>query len=334
MRARYLFVGAVAGLGVTLWLSAVTPSVGLTELASGATTVVQAVAVVATVLVAMLAVVTGTLIASDWQTEAQSRLEWAQLGSTLAELSLPVAPRSMDDIDRNYLPAADDETLRSIFSAHRFLRPEPAAGMAPPVARSARRPEHARPFPTRVACEAAHASRSDGGSDAGARLKAGTQATTAASKATRPAENLTIVVREAARGSCAVSDARVRLVVNGGWAWSTSDWAGTGPAAPSRAAEVDVLTNGGYVRAPKSPDIAETNSVTHTPPSCRGPPSLEPRRSARRAATSAGDPVVLDDLGRPVPVGSAEVNVIEMYLGDVLDEVLAPSNTRSEPDRS
>jgi hypothetical protein len=37
---------------------------------------------------------------------------------------------------------------------------------------------------------------------------------------------------------------------------------------------------------------------------------------------SGGDPVVRDDLGEPIPVTAAEVDVIETYLGPLLDELL------------
>jgi hypothetical protein len=37
---------------------------------------------------------------------------------------------------------------------------------------------------------------------------------------------------------------------------------------------------------------------------------------------SGGDPVVRDNLGEPIPVTSAEVDVIETYLGRLLDDLL------------
>jgi hypothetical protein len=50
--------------------------------------------------------------------------------------------------------------------------------------------------------------------------------------------------------------------------------------------------------------------------------------------SSNGDPVVLDNLGQPVPVCAAELNVIETYLGDVLEELLASSKASSESKRT
>jgi hypothetical protein len=42
------------------------------------------------------------------------------------------------------------------------------------------------------------------------------------------------------------------------------------------------------------------------------------------------DLVVLDNLGHPVPICAAELDAIETYLGDVLEEVFASSKAGSE----
>jgi hypothetical protein len=66
---------------------------------------------------------------------------------------------------------------------------------------------------------------------------------------------------------------------------------------------------------------------------------------ARRVATKAGSVaaaakasdgglVMLDNLGQPVPVGAAEVNVIETYLGDALEDLLASSKANSGPEQA
>jgi hypothetical protein len=47
---------------------------------------------------------------------------------------------------------------------------------------------------------------------------------------------------------------------------------------------------------------------------------MEPTPGA--PALSGGGPVVRDDLGEPIPVTAAEVDVIETYLGPLLDELL------------
>ncbi len=44
--------------------------------------------------------------------------------------------------------------------------------------------------------------------------------------------------------------------------------------------------------------------------------------------------MVLDNLGQPVPVCAAEVDAIETYLGDVLEELFASSKAGSEAERT
>jgi hypothetical protein len=43
---------------------------------------------------------------------------------------------------------------------------------------------------------------------------------------------------------------------------------------------------------------------------------------------------VRDNLGHPVPICAAEVNVIETYLGDALEELFASSKAASEPEQA
>jgi hypothetical protein len=43
---------------------------------------------------------------------------------------------------------------------------------------------------------------------------------------------------------------------------------------------------------------------------------------------------VRDNLGQPVPICTAEVNIIETYLGDALEEVFASSKAASGPERA
>jgi hypothetical protein len=74
-------------------------------------------------------------------------------------------------------------------------------------------------------------------------------------------------------------------------------------------------------------------------PSCRGPPEVAGRRlrptetvpvranDARNvpaaSTTAQVDPIVRDNLGHPVPVHSSELDVIETYLDQALQDLLA-----------
>jgi hypothetical protein len=46
----------------------------------------------------------------------------------------------------------------------------------------------------------------------------------------------------------------------------------------------------------------------------------------------AADPVVRDNLGHPVAVGAAELDVIEIYLDQVLRDLLASTTTDQGPE--
>jgi hypothetical protein len=126
---------------------------------------------------------------------------------------------------------------------------------------------------------------------------------------------------------------------NAGSNWLASNQAVLKPATRSHAAAVIVLISCGNGQSARPADAGTevVSAAGSEPPSCRGPPPLERRRSVRGAASNAspdGVPVVLDNLGQPVPVCAAELNVIETYLGDVLDGLLASSEVGSEPDRT
>lgn len=197
----------------------------------------------------------------------------------------------------------------------------------------------------RFACQVARASQSDGENGAGALLRDGPvdRATLGAPRA-RPAGTLTVVAgQQGAHGYRAVGDTRVRLAVN-----ACSNWLASGRAlrAPSYGAEVIVLTSCRDAQHARPAEEAATEAVCATgtqPPNCRGPPSVEQRRLARGMATTAPAPnaspngtrapLVLDSLGQPVPVCAAEMNVIETYLGDVLEELFA-SKASSDPERA
>jgi hypothetical protein len=136
--------------------------------------------------------------------------------------------------------------------------------------------------------------------------------------------------------------APVRLAVNAGPDWADSDCA---LAAPRHATEVIILSGSDEGHQLAEQAATETASATGTePPNCRGPPSLEQgrRRVGVRAERGApapetspdGDLTVVDDLGHPVPVCAAELNVMETYLSGVLDELLVSSKASSEPEQA
>jgi hypothetical protein len=299
----------------------------------------------------MLVSAAGALLAADWRAEVASRHAWAEAAPALAEWDAGIRAQGAD-IDRRYPPAFVSYTLREVFRVRHLLPPQAAAIMElPPQAAAIMElppPALACPraggqaLPTRAASEAAQGTAPERVSDASARLGHG-------SSIAKPANSLAVLIgRQTAPGYCSVAGSRIRLVVNAGSNWPESDQAVLRPATRSHAATVIVLRSCGNAQSARPADAGtEVASATGTEsPSCRGPPTLEKRRSvccpaiaALRAApasdvSSNGDPVVLDNLGQPVPVCAAELNVIETYLGDVLEELLASSKASSESKRT
>jgi hypothetical protein len=135
---------------------------------------------------------------------------------------------------------------------------------------------------------------------------------------------------------CAEHGVPTRLVVNGS-GWSAPEWGVPTWPTPWQPARIIVLgARQGDQRTPAERCVGGEIGSSTEPPSCRGPPSHR-RSSHAKAVTAAkpsidptpgapalsgGDPVVRDNLGEPIPLTAAEVDVIETYLGPLLDELL------------
>lgn len=347
-RARYLVVGIAAGLGCALWFSGIAPPIGLTAGSSWASTIIQAFAVMATVAVAMLATVISGLVASGWQADMQSQQAWAQLRLTPAEWSLPVDPRPARDIDPRYLVPADNEALRQVFRAHRCARPETVdQGIADvPVGIRATRAVAAsnEAIPEQRTRDAAPTSVRDRENNTGELSKAGTSDRVLGKLVGTSIADVSKVARShrAAKFRVKRAASRPRLVAN------SHDWSGR-LARDARVpalttADIIVLSGGRDDQTLPLPDafVGPNGSESAAPPGCRGPPQVATRRSriaattsARRSVERAGvaparDPIVRDDLGQQIPVCVAELDVIETYLGHMLQDLLASSTAKPD----
>jgi hypothetical protein len=321
----YLVVGAIAA-PVGVCASAMAPVAGVLA------------GIVAVGLVMLLGAA-GALLAADWRADQQSRQAWAEVAPALAEWN-SIIRKEADNIETRYPPAVADDGLRELFRAHGFLPPRPAAVMELAVAGSAFSVAPAESVPTGKACKTAPGDRGDSENHVGMLVRDNPidQATLGWARTAK--SGAAVVGRRAALSVCVAGRARARLAVNAGPNWLAPDWA---LPPPSHAAGVVVLSGCRDAQHTRPAEAATvTVHVTGTePPNCRGPPSLEQCRLTRRvvakaghAAPSDGDFVVLDNLGHPVPVCAAEVDVIDTYLGEVLDELFASRKVGSEPDRS
>jgi hypothetical protein len=320
-RASCVAAGLAAGLVGALWLDGITPLFS----APDGWTIAEAVTAVATSAVAMLAAAFGALIVSDWQTDVQSRHDWAQLGLTPAHVSVAVELAAVSDISPRYPAPTSDEALRQVFRAYRV------------AAQMTRRVQ----VPARSAERASAQLEPDQAGDAGAASDAD------ASKCASPrAVGTPLATAQASRKSKRrekVMAGRLRLVANGA-AWPR--WTGCISPPAERAVEVIVLSANQDHRAQPQPDasVGPDGADRTARPACRGPPQVVARRREATGSTierrwggsanaSPDDIIVHDDLGPQIPICAAELEVIETYLGRLLDDVLASSTDKPGSDK-
>ena len=136
-----------------------------------------------------------------------------------------------------------------------------------------------------------------------------------------------------------------RLVANGrswqGWVAHESSTLTRVSLSAESTGEIITLSSSEEVQARQPSDVGGIDPATEAP-SCRGPPRVRHNRSSRhkvikpaqpsikREAAASGAvqgtaPVVRDDLGKPIPVCAAELEVIEVYMAHVLSDLLASS---------
>lgn len=332
-RAPYHVVGIAAGLGSALWFNGIAPPIGLTAISAGASTIIQAFAVVTTAAVAMLATAIGGLIASDWQADVQSRQDWAQLGLSPAELNLPVDPRPAWAIDPRYLAPTDSEAMQQILRAHRIARPNVSGGI--PIITASAELSSAQTGPDQGSdTRELPAART---SDQILRQLAGANSASAR----------TVVPSRQSKPRTKRAALRSRLVVNAnGW----PHWLAREARIPvPHTADIIVLSSSqdDEAQPPRDASLATNRSESTAPPSCRGPPHVVRLRSRFAATTSAqrsvehaahvspaADPTVRDDLGQPIPVCTAELEVIEAYLGRLLQDLLASSTGKPDSEKT
>jgi hypothetical protein len=321
VRGSYALMILAAGLAAAFWLGGITLPVSVMD----ASTTAYAIAVAAMSAVAMLATAIGALMVSDWQADVQSRHDWAQLALTPAHVSLAVELAPQSDLDPRYLAPTSDEVLRQVFRAHRVAAP--MACRVPALARSAK-VSSALPAPDRV-------SGTEAASEGDAPRRASPRGISP-----RPAAAQAGVRSWKGKRREKVMAGRPRLVANG-TPWPL--WTPGISLPAGRAAEVIVLSGSQHKRAQPQleafvgPDGADSTAR----PACLGPPQVaarrrnvtEPAAEQRRdesADRSPGSIIVSDDLGPQIPIGIAELEVIETYLGHVLNDLLASSTAKPD----
>ena len=319
--AAYLLTGLAAGFGAVLWLGVP----GLHALSVG-----HAVAAIGSAAVATMTAAIGGLMVSDWQADVQSRHDWVQAGLTTTELSTSVDVRPAWDIDASYQSAGVNTALQAIFRADRCSQPVQREGVLVAIPETAGAPL-IRNYVSRTGELSRGAAR---------RLALKRPMFRDVGRMTRSHQGAKLHVKRHASST-------YRVANDASWQhWSTYGIRTTPRVVLSagRVDEIARLSSGENGELARPAEVGLTDLAREVP-SCRGPPSVArgrtPRHKAampqqppvRRASASpeqGTDPIVRDDLGQPVPVSAAEVNVIEVYLGHLLSDVFESSTADEE----
>jgi len=318
-------------------------AVGITDILLG----------VLAIVLSTLTAIAGALVVADVRADVDAARVWQRINAEVTLVGSPDDTALANRFDALYAVVPQDEELRRILLAHRFEVRRPAsietkhctparAGtkavdglggtctdteLPNPIANVvAVTPPDAVTRPERTLSDrapkliASNTNRRDQSANAGNVRRRGLRCT----------------IRIASK---------VRLVANAGRAWGRTESdivAANGGSTRGFAAGVILLAADRNVgdRDQALPDSA-VDATTPTQPGCRGPPiSGSQRLEAAEPASGQGtfgkrhqpqidapimpaDLVVTDNLGDRVPIGAAELEVVETYLDLVLGELLA-----------
>ncbi len=289
-----------------------------------ATGLANAVFAALAIAVSAMTVLAASLVVTDLRSDLDAAQAWQSINSQLILSDRPSGAGTAD-IDWPYATLPQDVRVRHIFLAQRLAMRTLDCGDANSPDGSAA--EHDRPAVT------------DGGSTSMAwQVINDATPLDAISFSSTPrliAENTKLQhFRTTGNGQrrTTVRGAKERLVANAG-RWQLWGLHQPRPAAPS-GNTADVIVLGARIEQCDSPAVLQTGFKSVEPPetSCRGPPA--PRTQPLYPKADHVGPhhnlAVFDNFGQTVPVNIAELNVIETFLGDVLDDVLAASGAAKD----
>lgn len=314
------FVAAVlCGLGLGFLLTASTSPPVEQIAATLAAGLADAGIAVLAIAVSAMTVLAGGLVVADFRTDFVTVQSWQTLDSQ-AVLDDRPSDVSATEVDWPYTLRPQDEHARHIFLTLRLAKPERHTGDRFRASTSAKDTAEstatdAASIP--VACQP----------DADAPPR---EANTVGRAPTLIADNPGLPIRTNAsigQSRQAWRGSQDRLVANAGrwqdWHRHETRSATTAGHPASVIVLADVSRQGDQ---PHALDITAVSSAPSETP-CRGPPSAGGRSvgTAGNTPRPHHDIDVVDNLGRPVPIGVAELNVIEIFLGDVRGDVVAAS---------
>lgn len=342
LRASYLLAGLAVAAAFLLgagcdWgqMSAVVAALTLADALLG---------VLGLVLAAMTGAA-GVLIAADVRADIAAARAWHDIHANAVVIATPAETAPIDRVDALYVTRPQNEDLRRILLAHRFMVPVSLNGtesLAPELVDTRAGPAGSAIKPETQAVRIV--SGVDGlgetlAAPAPAQLKLGPQLISS---------NAMIAGGRKGHNTIRMASAAKR-VANAGSRWDSPVFAS---AATSRMPGSDfgyhgiVLADRNCRGENSAPADTTPEPDTTAQPCCRGPPVGTGRRHVAGASAPFGQAfretehsrakptaelVLLDNLGDRVPICEAELAVLEAYLEDVLHDVLGSADTATKP---
>ncbi len=283
----------------------------------------------------------GVLIAADVRADTAAAQAWHEIHAEAVVIAAPAPTAPTDSVVGLYVAGPQDEGLRQILLAHRLMVPASLNGiesLAPERgdASAVTKPTGAAIKPEHHAVRTVSAANGLGvplAAPAAGQRKLGPQLISSNAKSAL-GRNQTSAVRKVPV---------LKRIANANTRW---DWPVFATAPTSRVPGSDfgfsaiVLAGRNARDETSAPSDVAPEPETTVQPCCRGPPHASFRRHVADGAVHLGKPfreidrsraippadlVVIDNLGDRIPVCQAELEVLEAYLEDVLDDMLGSS---------
>lgn len=290
-------------------------------------------------LVAAITGVAGALVVADARADVAAAHAWQDINGELAVVGTVAETAPVVHIEARYTAAPQNEGLRRILLAHRFIVPVPflsdggSAAPSPVGAVTIGKPDGVR--------SGTDLQIADGPAIDGHRAHMAANSEVAIDCTSQlSASNVKDWGRRGQR-SAIRRVSRPLLVANAGVRWDGPGRSAVDArCAPAGACAADVIVLADHSSRDGNPTHRDVSADPRTTaqPGCRGPPvgvsqqqlSSGPgtigksfRENVQSRANAPADPAVVDNLGDNVRVGAAELEVVEAYLDDVLRDLLA-----------
>ncbi len=302
-------------------------------------------------LVAAITGVAGALLVADARADVAAARAWQDINAELAVVGTAGPTVSVHGIEAIYTASPQDEGLRRILLAHRFIVPVPSlsngGSAATPSADAVAAGEIDGIQSSTKLLIADHQPEAE-------RHRAPMAETSDAAFDCSPPPIAGKLKEIGRRGQRSIKRrlSSELLVANAGVRWDSPVRSVVDARrAPADACAADVIVLADRSSRHGNPAHQDVSAVPRTTaqPGCRGPPvgtiqrqipSVPPavagpfREADQKRDKASANPAVIDNLGDRVPVGAAELEVVETYLDDLLSEVLAAVASDQDRHRS